>query len=74
MTGLFLINDYGFAVVAVVYSRCRHLSAQWEGLEQACNNRTAYLNKAMTREQVTVAKNRQSGLNFFFLHELKVGG
>lgn len=47
-------------------SRCRYLSAEWEGLEEACNKRTAYLNKAMTREQVTVAKNIQNGLKKYF--------
>ncbi|XP_068456287.1 spectrin beta chain, non-erythrocytic 5 [Clinocottus analis] len=32
--------------------RCKHLSAEWEELEEACNRRAAHLNKAITREQL----------------------
>ncbi|XP_029350237.1 spectrin beta chain, non-erythrocytic 5 [Echeneis naucrates] len=35
-----------------VLQRCSHLSAEWEELEEACNRRTAYLSKAVTREQL----------------------
>ncbi|XP_029317025.1 LOW QUALITY PROTEIN: spectrin beta chain, non-erythrocytic 5 [Cottoperca gobio] len=35
-----------------VLQRCRHLSAEWEELEEACNRRAAHLSKAITREQL----------------------
>lgn len=34
------------------FRRCRHLSAEWEELEEACTRRAAHLSKAITREQV----------------------
>ncbi|XP_024910886.1 spectrin beta chain, non-erythrocytic 5 isoform X2 [Cynoglossus semilaevis] len=35
-----------------VLQRCRHLSAEWEELEETCKRRTAHLSKAITREQL----------------------
>ncbi|XP_036927334.1 spectrin beta chain, non-erythrocytic 5 isoform X2 [Acanthopagrus latus] len=35
-----------------VLQRCRHLSAEWEELEEACTRRAAHLSKAITREQL----------------------
>ncbi|XP_038585015.1 spectrin beta chain, non-erythrocytic 5 isoform X1 [Micropterus salmoides] len=35
-----------------VLHRCRHLSAEWEELEEACSRRAAHLSKAITREQL----------------------
>ncbi|KAM6918067.1 spectrin beta chain, non-erythrocytic 5 [Lycodopsis pacificus] len=35
-----------------VLQRCKHLSAEWEALEEACNRRAAHLSKAITREQL----------------------
>lgn len=38
------------------FCRCKHLSAEWEELEEACNKRAAHLSKAITREQVRVLR------------------
>ncbi|KAG7328102.1 hypothetical protein KOW79_008046 [Hemibagrus wyckioides] len=35
-----------------VQQRCKHLSTAWEELEDACENRSSHLNKALTREQI----------------------
>lgn len=35
-----------------VNQRCKHLSAMWEELEDACEKRSSHLNKAVKREQV----------------------
>ncbi|XP_068593345.1 spectrin beta chain, non-erythrocytic 5 [Cebidichthys violaceus] len=35
-----------------VLQRCKHLSAEWEELEETCNRRAAHLSKAITREQL----------------------
>ncbi|XP_054470225.1 LOW QUALITY PROTEIN: spectrin beta chain, non-erythrocytic 5 [Anoplopoma fimbria] len=35
-----------------VLQRCKHLSAEWEELEEACKRRAAHLSKAITREQL----------------------
>lgn len=35
-----------------VNQRCKHLSAAWEELEDACEKRSSHLNKAVKREQV----------------------
>ncbi|KAM9341571.1 spectrin beta chain, non-erythrocytic 5 [Symphorus nematophorus] len=35
-----------------VLQRCKHLSAEWEELEESCNKRAAHLSKAITREQL----------------------
>ncbi|KAK3538029.1 hypothetical protein QTP70_027382 [Hemibagrus guttatus] len=35
-----------------VHQRCKHLSAAWEELEDACEKRSSHLNKAVTREQI----------------------
>ncbi|XP_036450101.1 spectrin beta chain, non-erythrocytic 5 isoform X2 [Colossoma macropomum] len=35
-----------------VRQRCDHLSAEWEELEDACEKRSAHLNKAVVREQI----------------------
>ncbi|KAM6973270.1 spectrin beta chain, non-erythrocytic 5 [Aplochiton taeniatus] len=35
-----------------VQNRCGHLSAEWDNLEEACDQRAVHLNKAVTREQI----------------------
>lgn len=35
-----------------VLQRCKHLSAAWDELEDACEKRSSHLNKAVKREQV----------------------
>ncbi|XP_034163832.2 spectrin beta chain, non-erythrocytic 5 [Pangasianodon hypophthalmus] len=35
-----------------VHQRCKHLSAAWEELEDACEKRSSHLNKAVKREQI----------------------
>ncbi|XP_077945298.1 spectrin beta chain, non-erythrocytic 5 isoform X2 [Gasterosteus aculeatus] len=35
-----------------VLQRCKHLSAEWEELEEACRKRAAHLSKAVAREQL----------------------
>lgn len=37
-----------------VKQRCDQLKMEWEELEESCEKRSAELNKAVTREQVTV--------------------
>lgn len=38
--------------------RCKHLSAEWEELEEACRKRAAHLSKAVAREQVRGTERR----------------
>ncbi|KAL6106061.1 sptbn5 [Pungitius sinensis] len=35
-----------------VLQRCKHLSAEWEELEEACRKKAAHLSKTITREQL----------------------
>lgn len=38
-----------------VQQRCDYLTAEWKDLENACEKRSAHLNKAVVREQVKAA-------------------